>query len=73
MSWVTSVQKRTKPAALFTSARLNRAHALDANTMLALKLNGETLHIDHGYPTRLIAPSNPGITQTKWVERLEVR
>ncbi len=70
---VTSIQKRTRPNAMFTSARLNRAHALDPDTMLALELNGEPLHPDHGYPTRLIAPSNPGIMQTKWVERLEVR
>ena len=69
---VTSIQKRTKPNAMFTSARLNRAHALDPDTMLALKLNGESLHIDHGFPIRLIAPNNPGIMQTKWVETLEV-
>lgn len=70
---VTSVQKRLKPEAMFTSARLNRAHALHPDTLLALELNGETLHIDHGYPTRLIAPTNPGIMQTKWIEHLEVR
>lgn len=69
---VTSIQKRTKPNAMFTSARLNRAHAMDPDTMLALKLNGEPLHIDHGFPVRLIAPNNPGIMQTKWVESMEV-
>ena len=30
------------------------------------------LHIDHGYPARLIAPNRPGVQQTKWVARLEV-
>jgi DMSO/TMAO reductase YedYZ molybdopterin-dependent catalytic subunit len=70
---VTSIQKRTKPAAMFTSARLNRAHALDPGTLIALKLNGETLDLDHGYPARLIAPNNPGILQTKWVESMEVK
>jgi len=57
---------------MFTSARLNRAHALDPDTMLALKLNGDTLHINHGFPARLITPNQPGIMQTKWVEHLEV-
>lgn len=69
---VTSLQKRMKPEAMFTSARLNRAHALDPDTMLALQLNGETLQLNHGFPARLIAPNQPGIMQTKWVEQLEV-
>lgn len=33
---------------------------------------GEDLHIDHGYPCRLIAASRPGVTQTKWLSSLEV-
>ncbi len=45
----------------------------DERTMLALKINGETLDIDHGYPCRLITPNRPGVFQTKWVNRLEVR
>ena len=36
-------------------------------------VNGETLHIDHGYPLRLIGPDRPGVMQTKWVTRLVVR
>lgn len=42
------------------------------DTLLALKLNGQTLALDHGYPARLIAPNRPGVLQTKWVSRLEV-
>lgn len=48
-------------------------HTADPETLLALELNGEVLDIDHGYPCRVIAPSRPGVLQTKWVERLEVR
>ncbi|MFL6089373.1 MAG: molybdopterin-dependent oxidoreductase [Aeromicrobium sp.] len=47
--------------------------AQDADTLLALELNGQTLALDHGYPARLIAPNRPGVLQTKWVSRLEVR
>lgn len=68
----TSIQKRTRPAAMFTDTRLNREHALHPDTLLALELNGRPLPLDHGYPTRIIAPSNPGIMNTKWVEHLEV-
>jgi DMSO/TMAO reductase YedYZ molybdopterin-dependent catalytic subunit len=44
----------------------------DADTLLALQLNGEPLHLDHGYPLRLIAPNRPGVMQTKWLDRLVV-
>jgi DMSO/TMAO reductase YedYZ molybdopterin-dependent catalytic subunit len=42
------------------------------HTLLALHLNGERLALDHGFPCRIIAPSRPGVLQTKWVHRLEV-
>jgi DMSO/TMAO reductase YedYZ molybdopterin-dependent catalytic subunit len=46
--------------------------ARDPLTLLALRLNGEVLDLDHGYPARIIAPNRPGVLQTKWVHRLEV-
>jgi DMSO/TMAO reductase YedYZ molybdopterin-dependent catalytic subunit len=52
---------------------LNRWHAHDPDTLLALEVNGEPLGIDHGYPLRLIGPNRPGVMQTKWVTRLVVR
>ena len=42
------------------------------STLLALRLDGERLTLDHGFPCRVIAPSRPGVLQTKWVHRLEV-
>jgi DMSO/TMAO reductase YedYZ molybdopterin-dependent catalytic subunit len=47
-------------------------HARDPLTLLALTVNGEPLHLDHGFPCRLIAPNRPGVMQTKWVTSLEV-
>jgi DMSO/TMAO reductase YedYZ molybdopterin-dependent catalytic subunit len=41
--------------------------------LIALRLNGEALHLDHGYPARLIAPNRPGVLQTKWISRITVR
>jgi len=57
---------------LYASAEVQPAFARHSDTLLALRLGGETLTIDHGYPVRLIAPNRPGVLQTKWVSRVEV-
>lgn len=57
---------------LYRSSVLPGEHTRDPLTLLALRLNGEELDLDHGYPCRIIAPSRPGVLQTKWVNRLEV-
>jgi DMSO/TMAO reductase YedYZ molybdopterin-dependent catalytic subunit len=57
----------------YSSALLNPAHARDPDTLLALELNGAPLHPDHGFPVRLIAPNNPGVMQTKWLESVTVQ
>lgn len=57
----------------YRSSELNRWHAHDPDTLLALDVNGEPLDVDHGYPLRLIGPNRPGVMQTKWVHRLVVR
>lgn len=51
---------------------LPMAQSRDPLTLLALRLNGEELDLDHGFPCRLIAPDLPGVMQTKWVSRIEV-
>jgi DMSO/TMAO reductase YedYZ molybdopterin-dependent catalytic subunit len=56
----------------YSSSLLNPAHARDPDTLLALELNGAPLHRDHGFPVRLIAPNNPGVMQTKWLESVTV-
>lgn len=58
---------------LYRSSVLNGRQARDRDTLLATKINGETLDLDHGYPLRLIGPNRPGVMQTKWVTRLVVR
>ena len=57
----------------YNHSTLNRSHAGDGDTLLALELNGEPLALDHGFPVRLIGPNRPGVLQTKWVGRLVVR
>lgn len=51
---------------------LPASYARHPDSVLALRLGGEDLDLDHGYPARLIAPNRPGVLQTKWVNRIEV-
>jgi DMSO/TMAO reductase YedYZ molybdopterin-dependent catalytic subunit len=57
---------------LYGVSELNRLHAWDRDTLVALELNGAPLHLDHGFPARLVGPARPGVAQTKWVSRLVV-
>ena len=66
---VESLQRRRS----YRTSSLDVPAAHDPDTLLALRVDGEVLHIDHGYPLRLIAPNRPGVMQTKWVTRLVVR
>ena len=61
-----------EPPGPYSRTTLPARHARDSQTLIALKLNGEVLDLDHGYPCRLIAPTRPGVLQTKWLARIEV-
>ena len=50
---------------------MERQYVRDPAALLALRLNGRTLTLDHGYPARIIVPNRPGVLQTKWVQRME--
>jgi DMSO/TMAO reductase YedYZ molybdopterin-dependent catalytic subunit len=65
---VRSLQQRS----VYRTSQLNEQHVRDGDTLLAVAINGEPLHVDHGYPCRLVAPNRPGVQQTKWVTHLEV-
>jgi Oxidoreductase molybdopterin binding domain len=56
----------------YRASVLARPHARDPLTLLAIKLHGQPLALDHGYPARLIAPNRPGVMQTKWVAAITV-
>lgn len=47
--------------------------AMDEHTLIALKMNGETLPAAHGFPARLIVPGWIGSTMQKWLNRISVR
>ncbi|HEV2636417.1 MAG TPA: molybdopterin-dependent oxidoreductase [Actinocrinis sp.] len=56
----------------YATTQMPHEYADDPLTLLALKLRGEPLALDHGFPARIIAPARPGVLQTKWVSRIEV-
>lgn len=56
----------------YATSTMSSEYARDPLTLLALRLGGAPLSIDHGYPARIIAPGRPGVLQTKWVRRIEV-
>ena len=42
----------------------------DQRSLLALRVNGVDISVDHGYPARLIMPNVPGELNIKWVSEL---
>jgi DMSO/TMAO reductase YedYZ molybdopterin-dependent catalytic subunit len=65
-------RERDAPAAAAHGRSLSVQDALDPDTMLAYALNGSPLSPEHGFPLRLIVPGWYGMTQIKWLNRIEV-
>ena len=57
----------------YRRSKLTSNVAQDKDSLLALEINGEPLHLDHGFPLRLIAPNRPGVMQTKWITKVLVK
>jgi DMSO/TMAO reductase YedYZ molybdopterin-dependent catalytic subunit len=64
---VTSLQR----GGAFGAATLQANQIRDADALLALRVNGTDLPLDHGYPARVIVPALPGVHNTKWVASIE--
>lgn len=47
--------------------------ALQDETLLAFKMNGEDIPLVHGYPLRLVAGGWPASVSGKWVQRISIR
>lgn len=60
---VRSVQKGGE----FRQATLSSGQVNEPRALLALKVNGADLSLDHGFPARIIVPALPGVHCTKWV------
>jgi DMSO/TMAO reductase YedYZ molybdopterin-dependent catalytic subunit len=57
----------------FSQAVLSAGQIMDPDSLLALRVNGADLTLDHGYPARVIVPACPGVHCTKWVTLMAFR
>ncbi|MGY1436599.1 molybdopterin-dependent oxidoreductase [Streptomyces reniochalinae] len=64
--FVSSLQR----SGAFRQAALRDNQVRDPRSLLALRVGGEDLSLDHGYPARVIVPAAPGVHNTKWVSQL---
>ena len=58
------------PEALTFARSLPLAKALDRDTLLVTRMNGEPLEPIHGFPIRLIVPGWYGVASVKWLGRI---
>jgi len=56
---------------VFSRVTLSATQVADPRSLLALRVGGADLSLDHGYPARIIVPNAPGVHNTKWVRMLE--
>ena len=62
-----------QPAGILREATLSRDQLTAPGSLLALRVNGVDLSLDHGFPARVIVPALPGVHNTKWVSRMTFR
>jgi DMSO/TMAO reductase YedYZ molybdopterin-dependent catalytic subunit len=62
-----------QPKGILRAATLSGRQVADERSLLALKVGGADLALDHGYPARIIVPALPGVHNTKWVGALTFR
>jgi DMSO/TMAO reductase YedYZ molybdopterin-dependent catalytic subunit len=60
------------PGPMYFSRSLPLAKALDADTIVALQMNGDWLEPNHGAPMRLFVPGWYGVASIKWLRRIRV-
>ena len=56
-----------QPAGPFRQTAYTAEQVRDDQALLALRVNGVDLSLDHGYPARIIIPALPGVHCTKWL------
>jgi DMSO/TMAO reductase YedYZ molybdopterin-dependent catalytic subunit len=52
------------------SVALSASQVSAPESMLALRVNGADLSVDHGFPARVIVPSAPGTHNLKWMSEI---
>lgn len=60
------------PEPMLFARGLPMAKALDPDTLLVTRMNGEPLEPNHGAPLRLFVPGWYGVASVKWLRRIEI-
>jgi DMSO/TMAO reductase YedYZ molybdopterin-dependent catalytic subunit len=60
------------PETMAFARSLPMSKALDRDTLLVTRMNGELLTPSHGAPVRLFVPGWYGVASVKWLERIDV-
>jgi DMSO/TMAO reductase YedYZ molybdopterin-dependent catalytic subunit len=60
-----------QPRGAFRQTTLGHTQHTSEQALLALRVNGADLSLDHGFPARIVVPGLPGVHCTKWVASLE--
>ncbi|WIM90241.1 molybdopterin-dependent oxidoreductase [Candidatus Mycobacterium wuenschmannii] len=68
-----AVVRSLERAGGFNHAALQDNQVANPDALLALRVNGVDLSLDHGYPARIIVPALPGVHNTKWVRSIDFR
>jgi DMSO/TMAO reductase YedYZ molybdopterin-dependent catalytic subunit len=59
------------PQTMHFARSLTLEKALDPDTLLVHRMNGEPLRPNHGFPLRLFVPGWYGVASVKWLRRIE--
>ena len=59
-----------QPGGVLREATLTPGEVRDHRSLLALRVAGADLPLDHGFPARIVVPGLPGVHCTKWVGSL---
>ena len=51
---------------------IHLSKAIEPTTLLAIRMNGDTLPQEHGFPARMLVPGIYGMKHCKWLTRIEV-
>jgi DMSO/TMAO reductase YedYZ molybdopterin-dependent catalytic subunit len=60
------------PSPMHFARSLPLTKALDPDTLIAFRMNGEIVEPSHGFPVRLFVPGWYGVASVKWLRRIEV-
>jgi DMSO/TMAO reductase YedYZ molybdopterin-dependent catalytic subunit len=59
------------PGPVAYARSLPRVKALAPEVLIAYRMNGDDLPLDHGYPVRAVVPGNYGMASVKWLTHIQ--